>query len=105
MELSGLDLPDVTIGPAASTAKGLSRKRPRRSFNTTAFEKRLKDGDGKIETSIEEVHRSKMRLWGFFLCFCSNVNTYHVCWMFVLPEAEEETELSIDDNSSLSVLR
>lgn len=66
MELSGLDLPDVTVGPAASTAKGLSRKRPRRSFNTTAFEKRLKDGDGKIETSIEEVHRLKMRLWGFF---------------------------------------
>ncbi|XP_063338089.1 transcriptional regulator ATRX [Pelmatolapia mariae] len=64
MELSGLDLPDVTIGPGASIAKGLSRKRPRRSFNTTAFEKRLKDGD----------------------------------------EAEEETELSIDDNSSLSVL-
>lgn len=68
MELSGLDLPDVTVGPAASTAKGLSRKRPRRSFNTTAFEKRLKDGDGKIETSIEEVHRLKMRLWVFF-CF------------------------------------
>lgn len=66
MELSGLDLPDVTVGPAASTAKGLSRKRPRRSFNTTAFEKRLKDGDGKIETSIEEVHRLKMRLWGLF---------------------------------------
>lgn len=66
MELSGLDLPDVTVGPAASTAKGLSRKRPRRSFNTTAFEKRLKDGDGKIETSIEEVHRLKMRLWGCF---------------------------------------
>lgn len=69
MELSGLDLPDVTVGPAASTAKGLSRKRPRRSFNTTAFEKRLKDGDGKIETSIEEVHRLKMRLWGFFFFF------------------------------------
>lgn len=69
MELSGLDLPDVTIGPAASTAKGLSRKRPRRSFNTTAFEKRLKDGDGKIETSIEEVHRLKMRLWGFGFFF------------------------------------
>lgn len=33
------------------------------------------------------------------------MNTYCVCWMFVLPEAEEETELSIDDNSSLSVLR
>lgn len=69
MELSGLDLPDVTVGPAASTAKGLSRKRPRRSFNTTAFEKRLKDGDGKIETSIEEVHRLKMRLWVFFFFF------------------------------------
>lgn len=68
MELSGLDLPDVTFGAAASTAKGLSRKRPRRSFNTTAFEKRLKDGDGKIETSIEEVHRSKMRLWVVFFC-------------------------------------
>ncbi|XP_040032076.2 uncharacterized protein cenpt isoform X1 [Gasterosteus aculeatus] len=45
IELSGLDLPDITIGNAASTAKGLARKRPRRSLNVTAFEKRLKDGD------------------------------------------------------------
>lgn len=50
-ELSGLDLPDVTTGNVASTAKGLSRKRPRRSLNITAFEKRLKDGDGKVKTS------------------------------------------------------
>ncbi|XP_030611297.1 centromere protein T [Archocentrus centrarchus] len=64
MELSGLDLPDVTIGHAASTAKGLSRKRPRRSLNVTAFEKRLKAGD----------------------------------------DTGEETEESVDDNSSLSVL-
>ncbi|KAK2820373.1 hypothetical protein Q5P01_023332 [Channa striata] len=42
-ELSGLDLPDLTIGNVASTAKGLKRKRPRRSLNVTAFEKRLKD--------------------------------------------------------------
>lgn len=48
IELSGLDLPDITIGNAASTAKGLARKRPRRSLNVTAFEKRLKDGDGTI---------------------------------------------------------
>nr|XP_046232850.1 centromere protein T isoform X2 [Scatophagus argus] len=44
-ELSGLDLPDITIGTAVSTAKGLSRKRPRRSLNVTAFENRLKDDD------------------------------------------------------------
>lgn len=43
-----MDLPDITIGNAASTAKGLARKRPRRSLNVTAFEKRLKDGDGTI---------------------------------------------------------
>lgn len=47
-DLSGLDLPDLTIGTVASTAKGLRRKRPRRSLNVTAFEKRLKDGDGNI---------------------------------------------------------
>ncbi|XP_067345259.1 centromere protein T isoform X2 [Channa argus] len=43
-ELSGLDLPDLTIGNAASIAKGLKRKRPRQSLNVTAFERRLKDG-------------------------------------------------------------
>jgi len=48
VELSGLDLTDITIGNAASTAKGLSRKRPRRSLNVAAFEKRLKDGEGTI---------------------------------------------------------
>ncbi|XP_029312587.1 LOW QUALITY PROTEIN: enolase-phosphatase E1 [Cottoperca gobio] len=45
IELSGFDLPDITIGIAASTAKGLSRKRQRRSLNVTAFEKCLKDGE------------------------------------------------------------
>eukprot|EP00064_Thunnus_orientalis_P006365 superscaffoldBa00000660_g6382 len=45
IELSGLELSDITIGGAASTAKGLSKKRPRRSLNVTAFEKRLQGGD------------------------------------------------------------
>lgn len=49
IELSAFDLPDITIGNAASIAKGLSRKRPHRSLNVTAFEKRLKDGDGKCK--------------------------------------------------------
>lgn len=53
IELSGMDLPDITIGNAASTVKGLSRKRPRRSLNVTAFEKRLKDGDGKGKGTID----------------------------------------------------
>ncbi|KAM6896999.1 uncharacterized protein cenpt [Xenentodon cancila] len=55
VELSGLDLPDVTIGSVANTAKVLSRKRPRRSLNVTAFEKRLKDGDDfeeEIDSSV-----------------------------------------------------
>ncbi|XP_058477976.1 centromere protein T isoform X2 [Solea solea] len=42
IELSGLDLPDLTLGNPGTVAKGLSRKRPRRSLNVTAFEKRLK---------------------------------------------------------------
>ncbi|KAG7507953.1 centromere protein T [Solea senegalensis] len=42
IELSGLDLPDLTLGNTGTVAKGLSRKRPRRSLNVTAFEKRLK---------------------------------------------------------------
>lgn len=49
IELSAFDLPDITIGNAASIAKGLSRKRPHRSLNVTAFEKRLKEGDGKCK--------------------------------------------------------
>ncbi|XP_032358323.1 centromere protein T isoform X2 [Etheostoma spectabile] len=54
LELSGLDLPDLTIGNISSTEKALSRKRPRRSLNVTAFEKRLKDGGdvGEKEESI-----------------------------------------------------
>ncbi|XP_040923243.1 uncharacterized protein cenpt isoform X2 [Toxotes jaculatrix] len=55
IELSGLDLPDLTIGNAASIAKGLSRKRPRRSLNVTAFEKRLKDGNDVEEENEKSV--------------------------------------------------
>lgn len=47
IELSGLDFSDITFGNAASAAKGLSRKRQRHHLNVTAFEKCLKDGDGK----------------------------------------------------------
>ncbi|KAI3364842.1 hypothetical protein L3Q82_001031 [Scortum barcoo] len=55
IELSGLDLPDITIGHVVSTAKGLSRKRPRRSLNVTAFEKRLKDGNEAEEENEKSV--------------------------------------------------
>uniref|UniRef100_A0A3Q1C2J1 CENP-T/Histone H4 histone fold domain-containing protein n=1 Tax=Amphiprion ocellaris TaxID=80972 RepID=A0A3Q1C2J1_AMPOC len=55
IELSGLDLPDITIGNIPSTAKGLSRKRPRRSLNVTAFEKRLKDGNDAEEVTEESI--------------------------------------------------
>ncbi|XP_023258220.1 centromere protein T [Seriola lalandi dorsalis] len=55
MELSGLDLPDLTIGNTLSTGKGLSRKRPRRSLNVTAFEKRLKDGKDVEEENEESI--------------------------------------------------
>ncbi|XP_054455032.1 centromere protein T isoform X3 [Anoplopoma fimbria] len=55
IELSGLDLPDITIANAPSTAKGLSRKRPRRSLNVTAFEKRLKDGEDVEEENEESI--------------------------------------------------
>ncbi|XP_026206377.1 centromere protein T isoform X2 [Anabas testudineus] len=56
-DLSGLDLPDLTIGNAVSTAKGLRRKRPRRSLNVTAFEKRLKDGDDNVVENENEESR------------------------------------------------
>lgn len=49
VELSGLDLPDVTMGIAPSVTRKLSRKRPRQSLNVTAFEKRLKGGDGEFQ--------------------------------------------------------
>ncbi|XP_039991447.1 uncharacterized protein cenpt isoform X2 [Xiphias gladius] len=55
IELSGLDLPDLTIGNIASTGKGLSRKRPRRSLNVTAFEKRLRDGNDGEEENEESI--------------------------------------------------
>nr|XP_020479031.1 centromere protein T [Monopterus albus] len=55
IELSALDLPDLTTGNVTTTAKGLSRKRPRQSFNVTAFEKRLKRGDDIEEGNEESV--------------------------------------------------
>ncbi|XP_051925356.1 centromere protein T [Hippocampus zosterae] len=45
VELSGLDLPNLTSDMAASQEKGLKRKRPRRSFSVTAFEERLNHND------------------------------------------------------------
>ncbi|KAK5850832.1 hypothetical protein PBY51_001675 [Eleginops maclovinus] len=59
LELSGLDLPDLTIG-AASTVKGLSRKRRRRSLNVTAFEKRLKAGEDFEEEKEESVQSDRL---------------------------------------------
>lgn len=59
IELSELELPDVTIANTASTAKRLNRKRPRHSLNVTAFEKRLKDRDGEIETIKDGIQYCK----------------------------------------------
>ncbi|KAF7204427.1 putative LOC107387928-like protein [Nothobranchius furzeri] len=52
-ELSELELPDITIGNIGSVAKGLSRKRPCRSLNVTAFEKRLK-AVKDVEEGVED---------------------------------------------------
>lgn len=41
-------MPDVTVAIAPSVTRGLSRKRPRHNLNVTAFEKRLKGGDGEF---------------------------------------------------------
>ncbi|KAM6964684.1 uncharacterized protein cenpt [Tautogolabrus adspersus] len=60
-ELSGLDLPDLTISNVISTAKGLSRKRPRRSLNVTAFEKRLLDEED-VEGQTEEASQDNSSL-------------------------------------------
>ncbi|CAN9509225.1 unnamed protein product [Ophioblennius macclurei] len=57
IDLSSLDLPDVTIGNVMSTARVLRRKRPRRSLNVTAFEKRLRgadDAEDKSEESLDD---------------------------------------------------
>uniref|UniRef100_A0A3Q2QGB9 Centromere protein T n=1 Tax=Fundulus heteroclitus TaxID=8078 RepID=A0A3Q2QGB9_FUNHE len=50
IELSGLDLSDPSMEDV-SIQKGLSRKRPRRSLNVTAFQKLLKDAAKKRESS------------------------------------------------------
>ncbi|XP_061765398.1 centromere protein T isoform X2 [Nerophis ophidion] len=49
IELSGLDLPDLTFGNARSVAKRLSRKRPRRTVNVSTFIKKLRKGEGENE--------------------------------------------------------
>ncbi|MEQ2281652.1 hypothetical protein AMECASPLE_032661 [Ameca splendens] len=55
IELSGHDLFDITVGNVVSTKKGLSRKRPHRSLNVSAFEKRLKDEQDAEEKSEDSV--------------------------------------------------
>ncbi|XP_035853676.1 pinin isoform X2 [Sander lucioperca] len=70
-ELSGLDLPDLTIGNIESTAKALSRKRPRRSLNVTAFEKRLKDGEDVEENEESIGDHSSLSLSSLF---CSSTS-------------------------------
>ncbi|MEQ2257049.1 hypothetical protein ILYODFUR_030454, partial [Ilyodon furcidens] len=55
IELSGHDLFDITMGNVVSTKKGLSRKRPHRSLNVSAFEKRLKDEQDAEEKSEDSV--------------------------------------------------
>ncbi|XP_041705982.2 centromere protein T [Coregonus clupeaformis] len=56
--LSELDLPDMTTTVNLSnTVKGLSRKRPRRSLNITAFNRQLEhgeDGEGEGGTATEK---------------------------------------------------
>ncbi|KAM9545023.1 uncharacterized protein ACWYII_036142 isoform 4-T7 [Salvelinus alpinus] len=55
--LSELDLPDMTTTVNLSnTVKGLSRKRPRRSLNITAFNRQLEheDGEGKGGSATEK---------------------------------------------------
>ncbi|KAJ0015956.1 hypothetical protein NQD34_014246 [Periophthalmus magnuspinnatus] len=47
IELSGLELSDLTFGNIETTVKRLNRKRPHCSLNVTAFEKRLKGEKGK----------------------------------------------------------
>ncbi|KAK5607137.1 hypothetical protein CRENBAI_006414 [Crenichthys baileyi] len=55
IELSGHDLFDITMGNVVSTKKGLSRKRPHRSLNVSAFEKRLKDEQDAEEKSEDSI--------------------------------------------------
>ncbi|XP_061823821.1 uncharacterized protein cenpt isoform X2 [Nerophis lumbriciformis] len=54
IELSGLDLPDLTFGNARSTAKRLSRKRPRRTVNVSTFIKKLRKGEDEKGENEEE---------------------------------------------------
>lgn len=109
-ELSGLDLPDVTMGNIASAAKGLSRKRPRQSLNVTAFEKRIKGENGKVKLYLF------IFLWkivNIFTCDPVLIRTLEltellylcVLGIFMLTAAEEEPENSIGDHSSLSLSR
>ncbi|XP_034049365.1 retinitis pigmentosa 1-like 1 protein [Thalassophryne amazonica] len=71
-DFSGLDLTDVTIANLACSAKGLSRKRPRRSLNVTAFEKQLKHEDD-VKKDADESTDSQLSL-----CSLSNSTTLNL---------------------------
>ncbi|XP_061911684.1 centromere protein T isoform X2 [Entelurus aequoreus] len=63
IELSGLDLPDLTFGNAQSVAKRLSRKRPRRTVNVSTFIKKLRKGeDEKCENEEEDSAQEDLSL-------------------------------------------
>nr|XP_049616005.1 centromere protein T isoform X4 [Syngnathus scovelli] len=53
IQLSGLDLPDLTSDLEASVENGLARKRPRPSLGVTVFEERLREGnDESIKSPV-----------------------------------------------------
>lgn len=91
IELSGLDLPDLTISNVATIAKGLSRKRERQTLNVTAFVKRLKSENGKI--LFINLHFYFIVEMLLYMC------------LYVLTDAGEEPENTTGDLSSLSLSR
>ncbi|XP_061519991.1 uncharacterized protein cenpt [Phycodurus eques] len=62
IEISELDLANLTFGNVASMAKGLKRKRPRRSLNVTAFEERLKQGHDDAENEEDKSAQDDLSL-------------------------------------------
>uniref|UniRef100_A0AAV2LAP7 CENP-T/Histone H4 histone fold domain-containing protein n=1 Tax=Knipowitschia caucasica TaxID=637954 RepID=A0AAV2LAP7_KNICA len=60
IELSGLELSDLTTGNIETSIKRLTRKRPHRSLNVTAFENRLKGENDEEEETMDQSSLSSL---------------------------------------------
>ncbi|XP_049616002.1 centromere protein T isoform X1 [Syngnathus scovelli] len=94
IQLSGLDLPDLTSDLEASVENGLARKRPRPSLGVTVFEERLREGND--ESIKSPVVREESQLPSADAGITSNNPSIALSGMD-LPDLTSDLEASVEN--------